>query len=66
MGWVVNAQPRPLYPRGRDAVQLLSEAGRSPEPGWTGTKKLFPPPPHPTPDIPARSELLYRLSYPGP
>jgi len=26
-GWVVNATPRPLYPRERDPVAILQEAG---------------------------------------
>ena len=29
MGWVVNATSRPLYPRGRDPVPIVQEAGRS-------------------------------------
>jgi hypothetical protein len=27
MGWVVNATPRPLYPRERDSVPIVLEAG---------------------------------------
>jgi len=31
-GWVVNATPRPLYPRERDPVPLVREAGWAPGP----------------------------------
>jgi hypothetical protein len=30
MGWTVNATPRPLYPRERDSVPILQEAGWAP------------------------------------
>ena len=65
MGWVVNATPRPLYPQERDLVPIVQEAGWAPGPVWTGAENLagagirFP-------DRSARSESLYRLSYPGP
>ena len=32
--------PRPLYPRGRDPVPFVQEAGRAPGPVWTGAEKL--------------------------
>jgi hypothetical protein len=65
--WVLNATPRPLYP--------LSP-GKRPDThcvrGWVGPRaglgrcgKLSLPPVR-YPDRPARSESLYRLSYPGP
>ena len=65
MGWVDNVTPQPLYPRERDPVPILQEAGWAPEPVWTGAENLaftgIRSPVHP-----ARSESLYRLSYPGP
>ena len=64
MGWVANATPRPLYP-GKDPVPVVYEDGWVPGPVWPDAENLtstgirFP-------DRPASSELLYRLSYPGP
>jgi hypothetical protein len=40
---VVNATPRPLYPRERDPVPILQEAGWALGPVWTGAEN--PPPP---------------------
>jgi len=59
MGWVVNAMPRPLHPRGRDRISIIHEAGWAPGPVWTGAENLasagvrFP-------DHPARSDSLHR------
>jgi hypothetical protein len=39
MGWVVNATPRPLYPRERSIVK---ENGWAPGPVWTGAENLAP------------------------
>ena len=61
---MVNAMPWPLYPRERDAVPIVQEAGWAPGPVWTGAESLVPTGIR-SPDRPARSELLYRLSYPG-
>jgi hypothetical protein len=44
MGWVVNATPRPLYPRERDQVPIVQEAGWAPGPIWTGAENLPTPP----------------------
>jgi hypothetical protein len=52
-GWVVSTTPRPLYPR-KDPVPIVQEAGWAPGPVWTSGKS------------PARSQLLYRPSYPAP
>ena len=54
MGWVVNATPRPLYPRQRD-------------PGSFSTSEENLPPAEFDPRTvqPVRGELKYRLSYPG-
>jgi hypothetical protein len=40
---VVNATPRPLYPRQRDPVPVVQEAGRAPRPVWTSAE-ISPPP----------------------
>jgi hypothetical protein len=37
-GWMVNATPRLLYPRERDTVPILQEAGWAPWPVWTGSE----------------------------
>jgi hypothetical protein len=42
MGWVVNATPRPLYPRKRDMVPIVQEAGWAPGPFWTGAENSPP------------------------
>ena len=64
MGWVVNAMPRPLY--------LLERRGTHCIGGWVdlragldGCGKTRPTGIR-SPDRPAGSESLYRLSYPGP
>jgi len=43
-GGVVKATPRPLYPRERDTVTILLEAGWAPEQVWMGAGKSRPPP----------------------
>ena len=40
MGWVVNAKPRPLYPREEDPVLIVQGVGLAPVPVWTDTAKL--------------------------
>jgi len=64
MGWVVVTY-RPLYPRERDPVTIVQEAGWVPGLVWTGAENLAPTGIR-TLDRPARSESLYRLSHPGP
>jgi hypothetical protein len=64
MEWVINATPRPLYPRERDPVAIVKEAGWAPGPVWTSAENLARTGIR-SPDRPARSELLWRLSYPG-
>ena len=61
--WVVSSTPRPHFTPGKDPVPILQEAGWAPEPLWTGGKSR----PHrdSIPDRPARSQSLYRLSYPA-
>ena len=50
---------------GRDPVPILQEAGWALGPVWTGAENLAPTG-IPSPDCPARSESLCRMSYPGP
>ena len=42
MGWVVNATPRPLYPRERYRVPIVQEAGWAPGQVWTRAENLAP------------------------
>ena len=50
-----------LYP-GKDRVRIVQEAGWTPGPVWTGAENLAPTGIL-SPDRPARSQSLYRLSY---
>ena len=44
MGWVVNATPRPLYPRETPGTHCIGGgAGWAPGPVWTGVENLVPP-----------------------
>jgi hypothetical protein len=43
MGWVVNATPRPLYPRERDPVPIVQEVGWVTGPVWTVRKNSTSP-----------------------
>ena len=65
MGWKVNATRRPFYSRERNPVPIVQEAGWAPGPVGTGAENLAPTGVR-SPDRPARSESLYRLSYRGP
>ena len=60
---MVSSTPRPHFTPGKDPVPILEEAGWAPGPVWTGRKSR----PHrdSIPDRPARSQSLYRLSYPA-
>jgi hypothetical protein len=49
----------------KDPVPIVHEGGWAPGPVWTGAENLAPNGIR-SPDRPARSESLYRLSYPGP
>jgi len=40
MGWVVNATPRPLYPRERNALLIVQEDGWAPGPVWKCVENL--------------------------
>jgi len=54
--------PAALYPR-KEPAPILQEAGWAPGPVWTGGKSC--PYRDSIPDLPARSQSLYRLSYPA-
>jgi hypothetical protein len=57
--------PRPgVFTPEKDPVPIVQEAGWDPRPFWTGAKNLTRTGIR-SPDRPARSESLYRLSYPG-
>jgi hypothetical protein len=67
MGWVVNPRAGRFTPGKEPGTDCVG--------GWVGSRAgldgcgKFRPPPHTgirSPDRPARSESLYRLSYPGP
>jgi len=52
---------------GKTQYQLHRRQGGPRGPVWTGAENLAPPPTGiRSSDRPARSESLYRLSYPGP
>jgi hypothetical protein len=72
-GWVVSVTPRPLYPRGKPGTHCIR--------GWVGPRDVLEVyekfHPHReffyvlycffrSPDLPACSQSLYRLSYPSP
>ena len=60
---MVSSTPRPHFTPGKDPVPIVQEARWAPGPVWTGGKSR----PHrdSIPDRPARSQSLYRLSYPA-
>ena len=62
-GW---STPRPgRFTPGKVPVPIVQESGLSPGPLWTGAENLALTGIR-SPNRPARSESLYRLSYPGP
>jgi len=61
-GWVVSSTPRPHFTPGKDPVPILQEAGWASGPVRKGRKSR--PYRDLIPDRPARSQSLYRLSYP--
>ena len=64
-GWVVNATPRPFYPLERGLVHIYRWLG-GPQGRSARVRKISPPAGNRSPDRSARSESLYRVSYPGP
>jgi hypothetical protein len=58
--------PRPgRFTLGKDPIPIVWEDGWAPGQVWTDAENLAPTGIR-SPDRPARSESLYRLSYPGP
>jgi hypothetical protein len=51
-------------PQGKSRYPFVSKSGWASEPVWTGEENLAPTGIR-SPDRPARSESLYRLTYPG-
>ena len=64
MAWVVKATPQPFYPRERPGTHCIGDLV-GPRTSLDGCGKSRPTGIR-SPDSPARSDLLYRLSYPGP
>jgi hypothetical protein len=64
MGEGVSVTSPPLFTPGKDPLLILQEAGWTLGPVWTGTENLFPTAIR-SPDPPAHSHSLYRLSYPA-
>ena len=60
---MVSSTPRPQFTPGKEPVPNLQDAGWAPGPVWTGGKSRL----HrdSIPDRRARSQSLYRLSYPA-
>ena len=59
-----SVTPRPLFTSRKDPVPIVQEAGWTPGPVWTGAENLVLTGIL-SPDRPARSKSLYRLSYPA-
>jgi len=59
----VSSTPRPHFTPGKDPVPILQKAGWAPGPAWKGGNLVSTG--DSIPDRPARSQLLYRLSYPA-
>ena len=64
-GWWVSVTPRPLFTPWKDPVPIVQDGGWAPGPVWTDAENLAPTGIR-SPERPARSLSLYRLSYPGP
>ena len=56
----VSSTSRPYFTPGKDPIPIVQEAGWAPGPVWTGRKSR--PTGIRSPDRPARSQSLYRLS----
>ena len=61
-GWGVSITPRPVFTPWKDPVPIVQEAGWAPGPVWTCAENLATTGIR-SPDRPARSQSLYRLSY---
>jgi hypothetical protein len=55
----------PAFTPVKDPVPIVQEAGWASVPVWIGAENLAPTGIR-SPDLPTRSESLYRLRYPGP
>jgi len=64
MGVGVQCHTPAAFTSGKDPVPILQEDGWAPGPVWIGAENLAPTGIQ-SPDLPPRSELLYRLSYPA-
>ena len=53
-------------PPGKTRYPFYRRLDGPPGPVWTGAENLAPPTGIRSPDLPGRSESLYRLNYPGP
>ena len=62
--WGVSLTTRALFTLGKEAVPIVQEAGWAPGPVWTSAENLDSTGIR-SPDRPARSQSLYRLSYPA-
>ena len=58
----VSITSRPLLTSGKEPVPIVQEAGWAPGPVWTSAENLAPTGIR-SPDRPAHSQSLYRLSY---
>ena len=65
MGWVVNATPRPLYPRGRPGNHCIG-GWVGPKAGLDGCGKSRPPSGFDLWTVQPVAQSLYRLIYPAP
>jgi len=65
MEWGVSVTPWPLLPQGKTRYPLYRRLG-GPQGRSRQVRKISPPTGIWSPDRPARSQSLYRLSYPGP
>ena len=63
-GLGVSVTPRPFFTPGEDPVPIVQEAGWAPGPVWTAAENLALTGIR-SPDRPARSQSLLRLSYPA-
>ena len=66
MGWMVNTTLPAALPQRKRPGTHCTGGWVGPRAGLDGCGKSRPPPGIRSPDRPARSESLYRLSYPGP
>jgi hypothetical protein len=62
-GWGVSVTPRPLFTPGKEPVPIVQKAEWDPGPVWTGAENLAPNRIR-SPDRPAHSQSLYKLSCP--